>query len=166
MRLSARAERVEVFDSAVTAGACFAVGGSFTSAGNGQFVCVTGINFTEAENWEIGNFGIYRKTSSGAAPDFDVAPDLFGAGVYPNINTETTGADAVAATVLCSDLPPAAALRWAWRRDQFGPCAFDSEYNTFLCSARGIANDNNEFTNSTGHILPDDAIVKDVFCPT
>lgn len=128
--------------------------------------CHVNIPIITMNRWRIEEFGLYRSTAFGLAPDFYVRPAIKDPGVYPNTVAATTGLQCVAAAVDCITVGIAAALRWAFRRENGGPCIFDTEYGFTICSPGGVASDNNIYFNSTNVQLNGDAVVKDVFCPT
>jgi len=172
IRMSARAERVETTGDLLVTGnlatLCLNEGGVPSFSGT-VVTCVTYLSFETMipSSWDINDFGIYRnKALFGVAPSLLAGPGIFNGNAYPNTVAATNGIRTVAAAVDCITVGVAAALRWSFRRTQGGPCRFDTEYQINYCCPGGKAADNAEYFDSNDLQLNEDAIVKDVFCPT
>jgi len=166
IRTAAIVSRTEVIQIADLT-SCFVDLSGTVAMEDGLFFCIHPLRINDTFQWDLNDFDIYRLTSLGPAPDFQVPPGIYEAGEYPNTVSFSTATVAVAAVIDCEALPSSSPLRWGWRRPLDGPCYIDAEYNDLeLCSPGGKPNNNAAYTNRFGDVLAEETIYSDVFCPT
>jgi len=141
---------------------CFDVQGTLDFPGGVPY-CTSSIPINETTLWDIPDFNIYRLTSAGVAPDFTIPPGIFETDEYPN---QDGGIRAVAASLDCRGLPQSSPFRWVWEVPLNGPCYFDTEYGLELCSPGGIIDNNANYQNPSGGVMPNGAVFQNVFCPS
>jgi hypothetical protein len=139
--------------------ACVLAGGNPGSSGS----CFYHIPIANVTTYNIAtDFGIYIRTSAlHAPPTFYQNPTITEASTYPNFMT----VDGIASIIDCTGQASEQTIRYAWLRNQPGPCYYDWTYRVVICSNPGIPSDNISYINASAQILPNDAIWSTTNCP-
>jgi hypothetical protein len=124
--------------------------------------CFQPLALTDVHTWTIpDDFDIYMRDSSKTPPKFKAQPVATPANTFPNfLNNE-----AVAAIVDCNGQPPEQVFRFAFLRNQSGPCYFDTTIQKEMCSRQGIPIENDQYFNAQKNPLPVNAIWSPANCP-
>jgi hypothetical protein len=136
---------------------CITSGGSYSPPN-----CFFPIPLAEVHSWTIpDDFDIYMRNASKTPPYFLSLPTATPASTFPNFLAN----EAVASVVECKGQAAEQVFRYAFLRNQAGPCYFDPTIQQELCSRQGIPIDNDQYFNVQDQTLPLDAIWATANCP-
>jgi hypothetical protein len=131
--------------------------------------CFTPIDPDIATNWNYTNSQVFRSIIFDQfAQDngFDYPTMLFTPSVYaPNVWPNEQNFKAVSTVIDCSNAVPTVGFRFAYLKNEIGPCYYVQEYNLEICSNIGKELANNQFRDINENVLPPQAIHKDGSCP-
>jgi hypothetical protein len=136
---------------------CIISGGSYSPP-----YCFQPLPLNEVHTWTIpDDFDIYMRDASKTPPYFQTLPAPTAANTFPNFLSN----EAVAAVVECKGQPAEQIFRFAFLRNQNGPCYFDPVIQQELCSRQGVPIENEFYFNVLDNQLPATAVWSTSNCP-